>query len=101
MQKAPHILNTSANLAGICFLVFTALNGLNLNEKSILDEMTALAMLLFVSSSLLSFMSMRSDGAKSSQYERWADYIFFTGLLLLLALTLIITIAEGMRIRWR
>ena len=54
-NKAPHILNTSANLLGICFLVLTSLKVFNLSGTTFIDECTAVATLLFMTSSILSF----------------------------------------------
>jgi len=82
-DKSPHILNTSANLLGLCFIVLTSLKALNLNEATFIDELTALAIILFMGSSVLSFLSMRSSRMRNSRYEKTADVLFLSGLLFL------------------
>ncbi|MBL8019318.1 MAG: hypothetical protein JNM27_06615 [Leptospirales bacterium] len=94
MKNSPHILNTSANLAGICFLVFSSVNALGIGHKSFFDEITAIAMFLFVLSSLLSFLSLRAGSdERASSFEKTADLIFFTGLMILMGLTVFIVIS--------
>jgi hypothetical protein len=75
-DKSPHILNTSANLLCLCFLVLTSIKVLNLQEASIIDEITTVALIFFMINCILSFLSMRSNKPKSKKYETIADYIF-------------------------
>jgi hypothetical protein len=88
--KSPHILNTSATLLGLCFIVLTSLNINDRMEKSIIDELTALAILMFMVSCLMSFLSMRSKNVKSVRYEKIADLIFLSGLFFLIIITTLI-----------
>lgn len=89
-NKSPHILSTSSNLLGLCFIVLTSLNVLKLKGATIIDEVTAVATILFMGSSVLSFLSLRSTGAKSKHYEKVADVIFLSGLILLFVTTMLI-----------
>ncbi|PQJ09724.1 hypothetical protein CJD36_017495 [Flavipsychrobacter stenotrophus] len=89
-NKSQHILNTSSNLFGFCFVVFISLRALKISERSIIDECTALSMFLFISSCLLSFLSIRSKTNRSAFYERIADYVFLTGLLTLFITTVFV-----------
>ncbi|HNQ00502.1 MAG TPA: hypothetical protein PKK99_15680, partial [Bacteroidia bacterium] len=57
-DKSSHILNTSSNLLGFCLVVITSLKVNNYSEKTLIDEFTALSALLFMASSILSFLSM-------------------------------------------
>jgi hypothetical protein len=88
--KSPHILNTSATLLGLCFIVLTSFNINDRMEKSIIDELTALAILMFMASCLLSFLSIRSKNVKSVRYEKIADLIFLSGLFFLFIITTLI-----------
>jgi hypothetical protein len=88
--KSPHILNTSATLLGLCFIVLTSLNINNMMEKTIIDELTALAILMFMISCILSFLSLRSKKTTSTRYERIADFIFLAGLFFLFLTTILI-----------
>jgi hypothetical protein len=88
--NSQHILNTSSNLLGFCFIVLTSLKVLKLQETTIIDEITAIAILLFMTSSILSFLSMRSSKKFSVRYENFADIIFLLGLILLFVTTMLI-----------
>ena len=91
-NKSPHILNTSSNLLGLCFIVLTSLRLLNLQQKSIIDEVVSVCALVFMTSSILSFLSMKSKvSAKSAVYENAADYFFIAGLCILFLVIIIIT----------
>jgi hypothetical protein len=90
-QNFHHILNTSSTLLGLCFVVLTSLQVNKFNEASIIDEFTAVAMILFLISSILSYLSMRSD-LIALRYEKIADIIFLTGLLFLVVITVLITL---------
>ncbi|HXS54669.1 MAG TPA: hypothetical protein VN726_01015 [Hanamia sp.] len=90
-DKSPHVLSASSNLLGLCFIVLTSLRVLHLDGKTIIDECTATALLMFMLSSILSFLSIRSKRAKSDQYEKIADIIFLLGLFFLFATTMLVT----------
>jgi glucan phosphoethanolaminetransferase (alkaline phosphatase superfamily) len=75
-DKSSHILTTSSNLWGICFIVLTSLTILHLDGKTFIDEFTAVAIITFMISSVLSFLSMRSKNAKSERYEKIATLFF-------------------------
>ncbi len=91
-NKSPHILNTSSNLLGLCFIVLTSLRLLNLQQKSIIDEVVSVCALVFTTSSILSFLSMKSKtAAKRAVYENVADYFFISGLCILFLVIVIIT----------
>ena len=82
-NKSPHILNASSNLLGICFIVLTSLKLLDKNAKSVIDEVTLAAIIFFMSSCLLSFLSIRNEQRSGEKLEKVADYMFITGLILL------------------
>lgn len=88
-EKSPHILNASSNLLGICFIVLTSLKVLNKSEKTMVDEVTVCAIILFMTSCILSFLSIRKNSKQSELFERIADFFFLGGLLLLFVTTLL------------
>lgn len=90
-DKSPHILTASSNLLGLCFIVLTSLRVLNLDGKTIIDECTAVALIMFMISSVLSFLSIRSKKIKSERYEKIADIIFLLGLFFLFTTTMLVT----------
>ena len=89
-NKSPHILNTSATLLGFCFVVLTSIKINNMGDKSIIDELTALSILTFMASCVLSFLSLRSTKKSSVQFEKMADFIFLAGLSFLFITTCLI-----------
>jgi hypothetical protein len=91
-NKSAHILNTSSNLLGICFIVLTSLKVLKLQQTSLIDELTAIATISFMISSIFSFLSIRSSNNKFSiRYENTAEFFFMTGLSVLFITTMVIT----------
>ena len=91
-NKSTHILNTSSTLFGLCFVVLTSLKALKLSGETFLDEFTAVAMLQFMVSCILSFLSIRSNTRRAARYEQWADYIFLSGLVALFLITIFIVL---------
>lgn len=89
-NRSPHILNTSANLLGFCFIVLTSVKISKLEESSFIDEGAALAILVFMSSCLLSFLAMRNTTKNASKFEHLADLLFLFGLIILSITTLLI-----------
>ncbi|MEL1244566.1 hypothetical protein AAEO56_09865 [Flavobacterium sp. DGU11] len=88
----PHILTTSSTLLGLCFVVLTSLRISNSSEASLIDEFTAAAIVMFMASSMLSYLSMRSSRlAPKPQYEKIADIVFLAGLTFLFITTMLIT----------
>lgn len=90
-KRSPHILNTSANLLGLCFIVLTSFKKLNLSEGSHIDEFAFAAVILFMCSCILSFASMKSEKGLL-KLEKLADYIFLSGLIVLFVATLFIAL---------
>ncbi len=85
-----HIMPTASTLLGICFAMLGYINVLAINEKTLLDEILAIAIVLFFGATICSYLSMRSD-KHGLRYERTADIIFLCGLGLLTIVALIFT----------
>jgi hypothetical protein len=90
-EKSPHILNTSSNLLGFCFIVLTSLNVMKVKDETIIDTLTTIAIIIFVTSSILSFMSMKLSDKLSERLESVADFVFMSGLILLFVTTMLIS----------
>ncbi len=90
-SKSPHILNTSANLLGFCFIVLTSVKISKLSQSTYIDEGAALAVISFMASCLLSFLSMQGTPLRTKKMERLADIMFLFGLIVLLLTTIMIT----------
>jgi hypothetical protein len=91
-HKSPHILNTSATLLGLCFIVLTTLKVNNKSEVTLIDELTAFAIITFMCSCILSFISMLSIKRPGAGFEKIADYVFLAGLLFLFVSTMLIVL---------
>jgi hypothetical protein len=91
-DKASHILNTSATLLGICFIVLTSIHLNNTKETTIIDQLIAVSIVMFMTSSILSFLSMRNTKKPNAGMEKTADIIFLTGLFSLFIITMLITL---------
>lgn len=89
-NKSPHILNTSSNLLGICFIVLTSLHVLKVAQTTLVDEFTIASIILFMTASLLSFLSLRSKTDKGERFENIADIFFLTGLICMFVTTIFI-----------
>ncbi|MCJ0742513.1 hypothetical protein [Pedobacter montanisoli] len=91
--KAPHLLSTSANLLGFCFIVLTSVKISKLNQSTYIDEGAALAIVIFMTSCFLSFLSLRSKAhARSNKLEGAADVLFLCGLIVLFITTILIVL---------
>ena len=86
-KTAPHILNASSGLVGLCFIVLTSLKIMGLSGKTYIDEFTAAALVLFIASCIISYLSMRSTYS-SKRFARIADITFLGGLVTLLIITI-------------
>ncbi len=82
-EKSPHILNASSNLLGICFIVLTSLKLLDKSQKTVIDEITLVAIIFFMASCICSFLSIRRKGKSSVILETVADIVFLGGLSML------------------
>ncbi len=91
-KNFPHILNASSTLLGLCFVVLTSLRLRDKSETSVIDELTAVAIVMFMASSILSYLSMRNGKLTGRKYEKFADVVFLSGLILLFITTLLITL---------
>ena len=90
-NTSTHILNASSNLLGICFLVLTSLKLLKLQSATLTDEFATAAMILFMISTIFSFLSIRKRSEKGLVLEKIAEVFFLIGLLLLFGATMMIT----------
>ncbi len=90
-SKSSHILNTSSNLLGFCLVVLTSLKISKYNEVSLIDEFTGVAALLLMASSLLSFLSIRTENETlEERYEKIADVIFLVALTIIFVIIFLI-----------
>ena len=84
-----HILPTAANLLGLCFVILSFIRVMKLGAETIIDEMVAVAIIIFLVASIFSYASIRSQ-TRTDLYEKIADAIFLAGLGLLTITALIV-----------
>jgi hypothetical protein len=84
-----HILPTAANLLGLCFVILSVIKIMKLGAETIIDEMAALGVVIFLVASIFSYASIRSQ-TRTDLYEKIADIVFLAGLGLLTITALII-----------
>ena len=89
-----HILPTSSNLLGLCFVILTFIKLSKIANETIIDESIGTVIVFFLSASVLSYISMRAK-RKYELYEKIADAVFLAGLCLL-ALVSVVIIFEVM-----
>ena len=89
-DKAPHILNASSNLLGLCFVVLTSLKFLNISQRTYIDETVAIALVFFMLSCILSFLSIRGNIKIGGRVEAVADYLFLGGMIVLFITAMLI-----------
>lgn len=82
-ELSTHILPTSATMIGVCMTVLSIGHlGSGSEWHTIIDKLLAVDALVFLSSALLSFISMRASRLGTS-YETRAEVVFIVGLGLL------------------
>jgi NADH:ubiquinone oxidoreductase subunit 4 (subunit M) len=90
-NKSSHILNTSSSLLGFTFLILTSIKGFGLPHDGFADEVVSLSVVLFALSCFFSFISMLvKSESKSKKYELIGDYIFLSGLLVLIIISILL-----------
>jgi hypothetical protein len=82
-NAAPEILNAASNLLGFCFILLTSLKFFKLSEQTLVDELVAFALVLFIASCVLAFLSIRRAENSKGKIEKAAEYTFLGGLVLL------------------
>ncbi len=86
--RSPHVLNASSNLIGICFLVITSLRFFSKSSLTLIDELSSVAMVFFMSAALLSFLSLNRQSRRGLLLERIASILFLIGLVILFFITM-------------
>jgi hypothetical protein len=92
MSKSPHILTTASNLLGFCLIVLTSIKIYGKAAGTIIDEVDAVAILLFVTSCVFSFLSMQQEDRNGRRLEKIAEIIFLVGLGCLSLITVLFVI---------
>ncbi len=82
-EATSHILQSAANLIGVCLIIITGLRVSGVANSTILDEVAAVSSVLLSISIIYSYISMRHDASRVARYRDIADYSFMAGITLL------------------
>ncbi len=87
-----HILATSSNMLGICFILISILKYLKVAKSfsHLVDKMVVVPIILFLAASLFSYASMRSR-KNELRFEKIADIIFMSALVVVTAISLMVS----------
>jgi hypothetical protein len=85
-----HILPTSSNLVGLCFLIISFIRIFNLGHETIIDELLTIAISFFLMASFFSYAAIRAR-SRNSFYEKVADIIFLSGLTIITLIAIVVT----------
>jgi cytochrome bd-type quinol oxidase subunit 2 len=93
-KTSQHILGTAANLLGFCLFILTSLHLTDNTENSLIDELTSVVALFLTVSSILSFISLKTENKKRElKLERIADFLFIFSLVGILCIILFVGIS--------
>ncbi len=87
-----HILSTSSNMLGICFILISILKYLKVAKSfsHFVDKIVVVPIVLFLAASLFSYASMRSR-KNEIRLERIADLVFVSALVVVTAISLMVS----------
>jgi uncharacterized membrane protein YidH (DUF202 family) len=95
-RVANHILPTAATMAGVCITVISIIKLTELSHEisTLIDDALAFDSVLFLASSLLSYLSLRST-RMGERLEHSADILFLVGMLLMVVCAFLLVYALG------
>jgi len=93
---AHHILPTAATMAGVCITVVSIikLTELSKSASTVIDDVLAVDGVLFLASSFLSYLSLRSE-SMATRLEHTADVLFLIGMLVMVVCAFLLVYALG------
>ena len=80
-MRTHRILDPAATLLGVALLIVTAVHITDKSRETFADDLSFVSAILFIASCLVSHWAIRND---SERFERWADTLFATAVVLLL-----------------
>ena len=85
---ASYIFSGSNTMVGVCITVITLFRVMKTGMQTYADEVLALDTFIFILASLLSYSALRKED--NARLEKWADISFFTGMIIILIVGLLI-----------
>lgn len=91
-----HILPVSCTMAGVCLTVISIIKLTELSRlfTTIVDDILAFDSVLFLASSFLSYLSLRTERSTMA-LEQIADLLFLMGMLVMVICTFLLVYALG------
>ena len=89
-KEWPHILSASSNRVGFTFLILPSIRTLNLNNKTLIDNITIYSFPAFMVSSIFSLYSTRTSTRHGMVLGTLAEYALILGLFLVLVAAMLI-----------
>ena len=81
-----HIFSNASQMSGVSIMILTLFYYLGISKESWADETITLSILLFVFSTIISYLTIRDN--KKYYLEKIADWLFIAGLVCLLIVSL-------------
>jgi hypothetical protein len=85
---AHSIFSGSTTMTGVCITVIALFRVMKISGESYADEMLGIDTFIFILSTLLSYLTLRNNTLRVT--EKIADILFFTGMIIMVAVGLII-----------
>ena len=85
---AHSVFSGSTTMIGVCITVIALFRVVKMSGQTYADELLGIDTLLFILSALLAYLTLRNN--RLTRTERWADGLFFTGMLIMVIVGLII-----------
>lgn len=91
-QIAPHIFTGATTMIGVCVTVIALFRGLKVSMQTYADELLSIDNFIFIASAILAYSAMRRE--QNHRLEWWADRLFFTGMLIMLLVGVILALSS-------
>lgn len=85
---ASYVFSGSNTMVGVCLTIISIFRITGTGVQTYADEILALDASVFIAASLLSYWVLRKE--VNERLERWADILFFTGMIILFLVGLLI-----------
>lgn len=86
-EIAHYVFSGSTTMIGVCITVIALFKAMNAGLQTYADEILGINILVFILATFFSYLSLRNTNRK---WEKIADYLFFTGLIILLIVGIMI-----------
>jgi hypothetical protein len=91
-QVSHHIFGGSTAMIGVCITITSLFKVLNKSNETYMDNVIGIDTSLFIASALISYLALRDE--KYDRLERWADLLFFVGMIIILIVGLMLVFTD-------